>query len=109
MTIRKYFSGLAMLAVFIFGYTCAAVAQQGNTPGATPTLTAPDIDALEAEDSKAKERTGPCCHTKGVPECGGACDICCQENEQASCVAGGCDPNNTFACTCAVTTSCSCN
>jgi|GEM_PF-3219412 len=108
MTTKKIISCLALLTVFFFGSAAIAVAQDGNTTGNNPTLAAPDTDSFEPAEAKSKEPTGECCHTKGVPECGGACDICCDKEEQASCIAGSCDPNNTFACTCAVTTSCSC-
>jgi hypothetical protein len=109
MTIKQMITCLALLAIYIVGSASITVAQEIGTTGAAPTLTARDIDSLEPQDEKADDDAGPCCHTKGAPECGGSCDICCKMNEQASCVAGGCDPNNAFACTCDVVTSCSCN
>jgi hypothetical protein len=109
MTTKRMITGLALMAIFIVGSATITIAQDSSTPGAKPTLTAPDIDSLDPQDKKSDENAGSCCHTRGAPECGGSCDICCKENQQASCVAGGCDPNNTFACTCTVVTSCRCN
>lgn len=109
MTIKQMLACLVVLAVFIVGNTSMVVAQESSSTHGKPTLKVPDIDALDAADTKAKNDAGPCCHTKGTPECGGSCDICCKKNERASCVAGSCNPNNTFACTCQVVTKCTCN
>jgi hypothetical protein len=108
MPTKQIFTLLTVLSFFFFGSACIAVAQDGNTAGSKPTMIAPDTDSFDQEKVGTKEPDGECCHTKGVPECGGSCEICCDKEEQASCVAGSCDPNNTFACTCIVTTSCSC-
>jgi hypothetical protein len=87
----------------------STVAQDGNNPTAsTPALVVPDTDVYEPDKPQSKKSAGACCHTRGAPECGGSCDICCEEDANPSCVAGSCDPNNTFACTCQVITSCSC-
>jgi hypothetical protein len=109
MSKKQIITVLTLLSIFVFGSANIAVAQYGNATGSKPTLAVPDTDVYGEEKAASKEPTGECCHTKGVPECGGSCDICCNKDEKASCVAGSCDPNNTFACTCVVTTSCRCN
>jgi hypothetical protein len=109
MTIKQMIACLATVALFLVGGAGLAAAQEAVSTGGKARLTTPDIDALDPAEKQADDDAGPSCHTKGAPECGGSCDITCKENQQPTCIAGTCDPNNTFACTCTVVTSCSCN
>lgn len=109
LPIKKILSCLFVLIFVYFGTPCSAADVGTTTPD--PTVTEPatqNTDQTQAEKEKSDASAGGCCHTRGAPECGGTCDICCKTGQTATCDAGSCNPNNPFACTCERMTSCNC-
>ena len=109
MTMKQILKCTTLLIAVLFGTVCIAAGETLKTTVIKPTMVDPYNNAVEEKAAKARKEPGACCNTRGAPECGGSCDICCEKDASPSCVAGSCDPNNTFACTCQVLTSCSCN
>ncbi len=108
MALKRITVLLVLLVCAFFGSVSTMAADNTATTAAELTQAIPDAEFDEPAKADTKEPAGECCHTKGVPECGGSCDICCETRQNASCIAGSCNSNSPFACTCDVTTSCTC-
>ena len=111
MTYRKLVTCFAFLTVLFIGNAGSVFADDEYVTDAEAveiTQPPPVTDLITPQETVTEETPEDCCYTKGVPECGGSCDVCCKTPQHALCVAGGCNANNPFDCTCDVTTSCSC-